>query len=421
MNVKDPGASGYWRRVGTLLSGTSVAQLIPIAAMPVLSRLFSPAEYGILAIMVALFTVLGVAASGRFEFAIVLPKHDQDAYAVASLAIIVSIGFSVLVGVVLAVFSADVALVLGAPRIRSMLFLVPVVVAFTGIYNTLRFLANRFDQYRTIANAEILKTLTLTLTQMVLGTIGLGASGLTIGYAFGHTVSSVPLFRQAKALARSGTTNGPELRRQLRRYWKFPVLSLPAAVANSMAVHLTNLLIGARYAVADLGQYSMTQRVLGLPSAIVGTAVGQAFYRQATKEMHEKGRSTSIYDRTTLVLAALATPAFIVIAVIAPGLFGWVLGAEWRVAGEYARILAPLYAVRLIVSAVSMTTAVHERQGIALVWQIGLLCLAFASVFVATALEMEFSGFLTVYSVVTTVHYVTLYFIMRSISKGANR
>ena len=71
--------SEFTRNVLTLMTGTTIAQAIPIAISPILTRLYTPKDFGVLALFVAITSIFGSIANGRYELAIMLPKKDEDA------------------------------------------------------------------------------------------------------------------------------------------------------------------------------------------------------------------------------------------------------------------------------------------------------------------------------------------------------
>ena len=69
----------FSRNVLTLMTGTSIAQAIPIAISPILTRIYTPEDFGVFALYMAIATVVSVIATGRYETAIMLPKKDSEA------------------------------------------------------------------------------------------------------------------------------------------------------------------------------------------------------------------------------------------------------------------------------------------------------------------------------------------------------
>ncbi|MDN5539770.1 MAG: oligosaccharide flippase family protein, partial [Comamonas sp.] len=94
------GKSDFARSVLTLLTGTAFAQAIPLIISPVLTRLYSPDEFGAYALYTAIVSVLVVVATGQYENAVLLPKKELHAFSLVALAGMLTAGFSVFVLVV---------------------------------------------------------------------------------------------------------------------------------------------------------------------------------------------------------------------------------------------------------------------------------------------------------------------------------
>ena len=62
-----------------LSSGSAGAQLLLVLAAPILTRLYTPEDFGLLAIYTSLLALAGVISSLRYELAIPLPKEDEEA------------------------------------------------------------------------------------------------------------------------------------------------------------------------------------------------------------------------------------------------------------------------------------------------------------------------------------------------------
>ena len=77
------------KNILTLMSGTVLAQAIPIAITPILSRIYTEEDFGILAIYVSIATIVSVIATGRYEMAILLPREDEDAINIAALSMLI--------------------------------------------------------------------------------------------------------------------------------------------------------------------------------------------------------------------------------------------------------------------------------------------------------------------------------------------
>ena len=88
--------SEFSRNVFTLMTGTTIAQAIPIAISPILTRIYTPEDFGLLALFLAITIIIGSIANGRYELAIMLPEKDEDAINISALGFIISSSMSLI-------------------------------------------------------------------------------------------------------------------------------------------------------------------------------------------------------------------------------------------------------------------------------------------------------------------------------------
>ena len=69
----------YYRNFLTMLSGNTLSQLIPFIIAPILSRIFSPEEFAVLANFMAIVGVIGIISTGRLEHAVPIPQDHKKA------------------------------------------------------------------------------------------------------------------------------------------------------------------------------------------------------------------------------------------------------------------------------------------------------------------------------------------------------
>ena len=79
--------SEFVRNVLTLITGTTIAQAIPIAIGPILTRIYTPEEFGLYGIFIAIVSIVSVVATARYELAIIQPKLDKDVNHLVALSI----------------------------------------------------------------------------------------------------------------------------------------------------------------------------------------------------------------------------------------------------------------------------------------------------------------------------------------------
>ena len=170
--------------------------------------------------------------------------------------------------------------------------------------------------------------------------------------------------------------------------------------------------------VATLGFYSLAQRVLGMPASLIGSSIGQVYFQEAAKEKQETGKAVNTFNKTSKKLFILSVVIFTPLYFILPTILGIVLGAEWRIVGEYGQIILPFVATQFIAAALSNTNSIFEKQKISLIWQSGLLVLSISILIFSNLYSLNFDVFLNIYSLAIALYYALLFFILKKVSEG---
>ena len=416
-NIKT--TSEFTHNVLTLLSGTAIAQAIPIAISPILTRIYSPEDFGLFGLFFAILAILAVLTNGRYENAIMLPKKDGDALHIFALGIIINFFLSITILIIVAIFNDSITKLLGNEEISLWLYFIPISLFFTGLFNILNSMNNRQKNYKDIASATITKSMVMALVQLVVGLIKSGAAGLILGQILAQFFANVKLFKNIiKDKKAIFSIKKLKIIALAIKYKKFPIFSLPSALANVLSGQLSNILISSFYSVATLGFYSLIQRMLAIPSVLIGKSIGQVYYEEGTRARKKNGVVTDIFNSTFKKLVIIGLPSFSILFFVVEDLFAFVFGEEWRIAGHYAQIVIPMFFMRFVVASLSITYDMFGYLKLELIWQVALLVGSVILVVVCGLMEIDFKElllFLTVY--ISIMQLISLY-LLKKISSG---
>ena len=409
--------SEFSRHVLKLMVGTTIAQAIPIAISPILTRMYTPEDFGLLALFVAIISIFGSIANGRYELAIMLPDKDEDAINIFALGFIITSSISLFLFILVVLFNEYLTVILGNEEIKFWLYFAPIAVFLMGLWNILNYFNNRRKNYKDIANATIVKSIITAVIQLSVGLLKQGATGLISGQIISQLFANTKLAKNIiKDKILISKISKVKIIALAKRYKDFPKYSMWAILANTLSTHLVNILISAFYSVATLGFYSLVQRVLGVPSSLVGGAIGQVFFQEATKEKQQTGRAINSFNSTIKKLLIIGLPSFGILFFIVEDLFAFVFGESWGIAGSYAKIVMPLFFIQFVVSSLTVVNSIFEKQKISLVWQILLLILALLSLYIGSIYFVDFESYLMLFTVIISIHYLVLYFILFRVS-----
>lgn len=378
--------SGFVRHIVTLATGAALAQVIPLAVQPVLTRLYTPHEFGILSLYVALMSNLAVLATARYELAIVLPADNARASNLMALSMFFATVLSVLV-LTLQLCGGNALLLdlIEAPKnmpdFSAWLFLLPLSLWFAGMMQAWTNWNNRHCRYRANASGRMSQSIGMSLTQLAGGLLHGGAGGLILGQFAGQVCS---LLAQAWADVKRRFDWFHQVKRTAmvevaREYSEFPKVNTPHAFITALQDSLTLTMLGAMSGTATVGFYGMMMRLLKLPAALVGQAVAQVAYRELAEARNQGKPLRPILKRMLLALGGMALVPFLVIQLAGEPLFTLVLGSAWRTAGRYAEAMSVFILFHFVASPLGMVPLVIERQRTAF-----MLALVQTVVFVGT-------------------------------------
>jgi O-antigen/teichoic acid export membrane protein len=397
-------ASASVRGAAKLVGGSGLAQLITLAAAPILTRLFTPSDFGALAIYTSVSAILIAIAGGRYEMAIMLPKDDEEAASVTGIALLLvtTTAFVTLIGSGVAFFLLPGV---SESSLGAWVFILPATVLMGGWSATFAAYAIRNGEFGTVASTGVVRQGVGAATAIGLGLLKFGAGGLILGGFFSVAAANLRLGRPVFRDLESRRPTRGQLRASARRYSKFPRHTLPANLLATTAISGLPVLIGSLYGAATLGVWSLTDRILAMPSVLVGYAASETYYRRAVQLRDSPKQALRLFDKTVISLATISIVPFVVIGVLGEWLFGFIFGPEWSEAGVYARIMLPWLWVRFISSPVLRTTNVYERNSVGLMMQAILMLILVTTGAAAVIWSLQFTHFLAILSGASALAY----------------
>lgn len=370
--------SSFAKSVITLMTGTGLAQVVPIALSPILTRLYTPQDFGVFALYGSICAILAVLVTGKYELAIVVPKHDSEAINLVAVTFVLSLAVSlVLLGIVL-VWDVEIVKGLGHPEVRSWLYLVPFSTLILGCYYALNFWANRRSRYKSMAISRVVQSGASGAIQLVAGFSKVGLLGLIMGQIAGQALSMLFLVRSLPSAER-GLFRRITVKRMFyvaRRHIGYPKYMVPGQAMSVGATEMPLLLLTVFFGAGVAGFYSLAQRVMAAPLSLVANAIGDVYRQKAAEQYARNGECLHIFVGSLKRLVLLAFLPILPVLLFGPWLFAFVFGDDWRAAGEIASLLSVLVFFQTLSSPLSSTVLLPGWLHLDSLWQFARLCIA---------------------------------------------
>lgn len=363
--------NAFARGVSVLVGGTVGAQALMVLASPLLTRLYTPEDFGLLAVYASILSLFTVIASLRYELAIPLPEKDSEAAHVAILSLLIVGLITAISALMILIGGERLAQLINAPDMANYLWLIPVGVLTIGCYQVFNYWAIRTKSFGTIAKTKISQSLATLAVQ--LSGFKLGVLALMLGQTGGQSVGVMNLARPALKSPHFKGWQWSDLKKVAARYKSFPIFSTWGGFLNTASMQLPPLLFAIFFSAGVAGLYALAHRVLAMPMSLIGSAVGNVFFANAA-EAYREDRLAPLFESVYAKLVSIIMPVVLVLMIDAPRLFAVVFGENWEEAGELARWMAPWLAVVFVASPLSVLFEILEKQKLGMYFQ-GLMLL----------------------------------------------
>ncbi|MGY1529600.1 lipopolysaccharide biosynthesis protein [Luteimonas sp. A649] len=354
---------GFVHSVGTLVGGTAFAQALALLALPILTRLYTPAEFSVLAVYASLLAILTVVACLRLEIAIPIPARDEAAASLLVVALCSSFGFALIVVLALACFPGWIAGRLGVPAFAPYLWMVPLGVWIASSYAAVQYWSTRKKKFTRIARTRMVQALGGVGTQAGAGWLGAGPFGLLLGHMISGGAGLFGLARDAWREDRTAlrSVTRASMTTALREYSRFPKYSALEALANTAGSQLPVIIIAALAIGPEAGYLMLATRVMAAPMALIGASVAQVYLSRAPEELRQ-GSLPAFTARIFGGLVKTGVGPLLFAGIVASPVFALVFGEEWRRAGDLLAWMTPWSVLQFLSSPVSMVMHVRMQQ-----------------------------------------------------------
>lgn len=352
------------KNIFKLVGGNAFAQIIAFAATPVLTRLYTPEDFGQFAFFSALVMVVSILATGRYEFAILLSDSIEKTKNI----IVTSVGLALLTA--LAALACVAAFCYFNATVGFLIFVLPFWVFFLALASVFEKISNKERNYGLISTQKVVVATAAAAISISIGFFWggglLGPSGLVAGAVVGPALSVLIVFLILKKNTRYfsvkfGQIDPRSIFATLKSYRHFPVFNLPHAMINTASGNAPVFLIPIFFGDALLGVYSLGVRVIQAPLSLLVSSLYNVF-SQKFFDVKQGGNSLSgLYTRYVKYIFSVVLFLFPIFWFL-EGPMAYVFGEKWSAAGKYIRILSPYLLFVLMVGPFAFVPVLLGKQ-----------------------------------------------------------
>ena len=332
--------SSFAKNILIVMSGTAVAQAIGFALSPVISRLFTPSDFGVFGTFSVIAGIIAAVVTLEYGQAIMLPQKKEEALNLLVFAFGCTLAISFLVLVFCMVAPTRINALMKTQGFWPLAFLVLATLA-AGLNEACQAWSIRTKAFKHTSVSQVIRSLSSSGLRIGFGYFKAGATGLIISGILANIFASLNLLRVVlpDLSAFRNRLRWREMKRLASEYRDFPIYSASQSLINALSSGLPVLLLTRYYGIAVAGAYAFGGSVLQIPMGFVLTALRQVLFQKACENQHEGKRVSALYIKTTAGLFATILVPSAVLVIWGPQLFSWVFGARWLFAGKLSQSL----------------------------------------------------------------------------------
>ncbi len=394
--------NNFARGVSVLVGGTAGAQFVALLAAPLLTRLYGPEDFGVLAVYLGILSLFSVISSLRYELAIPLPEDESDVVALSYLSLLLVLITATFSSVLIIFGGEGLANLLQVPTLTDYLWLLPIGILFSGFYQIFTYWAVRLKEFPVLAKTKLRQQLVTAAVQI--SAYKVGGVGMLLGQVSGRGVGVLTLAK--KVVARESWKKLPikKVKFVAWRYRNFPFFSTWGAFLNTAGSQVPPILIASIFGASSAGFYALAYRIIALPMAVVGQAIGQVFLSNAAID-YRAGRLPPLVVSAHRALVKIILPPVLFLILFGPVSFSIVFGNDWTLSGEIASWLALWLLVSFSTSPLSSIFTIVEKQHLGMLMQAFLLLMRVCGIGIG-AYYKDFMLGVILYSVFNVIGYV---------------
>lgn len=358
-------SSTFSKNLAIVLSGNIAAKTIGILSAPIITRLYTPEDYGVFAIFVSIVAIVGSLSTLRYAVTIPLQSNEQAAEDMVKLCLLISLVISLSSWVVVISVGDDLAKAFEVEKIVPYLWVLPLAFFFAGAYQTFSNWAVREKHFKLITRTALSQGITSSAGKIGLGLLGVKPLGLLVGLLLQEAAGVITLLRHflKKRPSFFQAFDYASIKSQAVRYRKFPLIQSWSQLLLALGAQLPVLLVGYYFGLKAAGVFGLAQSMISLPMNLIGQSVSQVYYAEIAK--FGKNQPEKIYHLSISVIKKMfflgLIPALFLLF-LGPLVFELVFGDEWKEAGVYSQMLTGLILFRFVSSPIASVLNVFEKQ-----------------------------------------------------------
>lgn len=394
-----------------MIISSAIGQFILIITTPLISRIYSPTQFGEFTIFSNIAMILIPIINARYDLLIINAKNYYKANILSQISFIISL-IIILVLIPIAIIFAIIY-----PQFLLDILLIIVTLLLVSLTNIFTNYLNRERNYKALSIINILRSGSMAIIQIIFGVLHFGSLGLIIGFTFSYIAGigiGYKTFKKYYYIIK----DKKEIKKEVLEHKNQFIYSTPSILLNSLSFSIVIFFLGILYTSEEVGVYGMAIKILGIPVTIISLGLSKIFMQRANDYYLKYGSFRSLLLKFTGALLIVSIVLYVPFYLLSENIVNMILGSQWLGTISVIKITIPLFAVRLIVSTVSLAVVVMKKQQIELMLQASFVIGIIITFYISKFIDLDFIQFVELNTLVLIIAYSLFYVVLYYFSKN---
>lgn len=366
----------------SFFKGNLVAQLVTFAMLPIISRIYTPDEYGMYSTYMSTLSIITIFITAKYELAIVLHKLNSVALAVFNAT------QNLVKYLTITIIFIYITLCVMLPKTVDfdwIFVLASISAAIGGGNRAYVYYANRYSNYNSLGISKLIQATVQSLASVVLAFVG--GLGLIISNLLALTC--VFIYFEKKFKLRNKKSDKKKVGFALKKFIEFPKYSLLGSLVDTCAVNFPIIIFGYLYTAEELGNFTFSLKVLGMPLVLVSAILTQVFYKEFVNKFNAQQSVRVDIIKYAFFLFIVFSPVYFLFYFYANTIFSFFFGSHWDLASDLSKYVGIMIWARFVVSPISVALNLDNNIKYGMYWQIIYFTFTCAAIYFSKDLDIR--------------------------------
>lgn len=397
-------ASDIIRNSAKLLTASVIVQIVGLLVYPILTRLYTPEDFGLINLFLSISGFLALIATAEFQYAILLPEDENKAVECFHLGFFVTLGLIFLILLSIP-FSDQISnTIFNTPQLADWYWAIPIFVFLSATWTLLNYWYTRKKLFGQISRYQVNQCLSNALAKCGFGFCGFSNGGLIISAILS------PCFSLITSIIKTGkqylkpliSNNDKQYCITFHEYSNFPKYSLPRALINFFSSNLPIFILTPFFGLSEIGYFGMAITLAFKPITMISSSLYQVLFQKTTEMVQKHESIKRFYLKLLFYSTAFLLPAFFVLFYFLPEITTFLLGKNWQQTGIYINTMMSWLFIVILTAPIAYLPDIFQKQKIGLFFELILIAARILALFIGIRND-DFLFTISLYSSVSTL------------------